>query len=265
MEYQGHRHAGRCSEATYRACWRNAVIQLLSTDGGRSFEAPGADGRAAVVATLPDPYDGGAGRPTGYFSPSNIVRLGDYFYAFLFAESHGAQVRGACLLRTQRIFDPTAWRAFDGQGFTVSLETWWAAGRPAPAWQGCTPVQAPRSTITSIARYGSTGQFIALIAARRSPEPGGEPTAGVWYMVSDDLLTWSKPRLLLAAPLMFAYGCGERDVFAYPSLLDPESPSPTFESVGDRAFLYLTRFNMRTCELSRDRDLVRIPVTIATR
>ena len=267
MEYQGHRHAGRCSAASYRACWRNAVIQLLSTDRGSNFGAPSADGGAAVVATLPNAYDGGFGRPTGYFSPSNIVRLGGYLYAFLFAESYGAQTRGACLLRTDRIFDPTAWRAFDGQGFTVSLEqTWLADGeRLAPVRQGCMPVQAPGSTITSIARYRATDQFIALIAARRSPEQGEAPTAGIWYILSDDLLTWSQPRLLLAVPLMFAYRCGDRDVFAYPSLLDPDSASPIFDSVGDRAWLYLTRFNMRTCRLSRDRDLVRIPVTISAR
>ncbi len=266
MEYQGHRHAGRCPAGDYRACWRNSVVQLLSTDGGRSFGSPGANGRAAVVATLPDPYDGVAGRPTGYFSPSNIVSLGDHLFAFVFAESYGAQARGPCLLRTDQIIDPTAWRAFDGQGFTVSLgQVRATAARPAYERRGCTPVQAPASTITSVARDRASGRFIALIAARRSPRPGEPAVTGIWYMTSADLLEWSKPRLLFAAPLMFAYRCGDPEVFAYPSLLDPDSPSPTFESVGDRAFLYLTRFNMRTCDLPRDRDLVRIPVTITTR
>ena len=265
MEYQGHRHAGRCAAGNYRACWRNAVTQVLSTDGGRSFGAPGADGRAGVVATLPHPYNGRAGRPTGYFSPSNIVRLGDHLYAFVFAEGHGAQVRGPCLLRTDRIVDPASWRAFDGQGFTVSLsEPGPTAGRPAPVWRGCAPVRAPGSTITSIARHSASGRFIALIAAQRPPEPSAAAMTGVWYMVSDDLLTWSKPRLLVGVPLMFARRCGEREVFAYPSLLDPDSPSPIFESVGDQAWLYLTRFNMQSCELSRDRDLVRIPVAITS-
>lgn len=266
MEYQGHRHAGRCSAASYWACWRNAVIQLRSTDGGRSFGAAGADGRAAVVASLPEPYDGGAGRPTGYFSPSNIVRLDDHLYAFVFAESYAAQARGACLLRTDRITDPTAWRAFDGQGFTVSLGVGRStAASPGSGWRGCTPVQAPASTITSVARHRATDRFIALIAARRPLAPGEPAVSGIWYITSADLLTWSKPRLLFAAPLMFAYRCGDPEVFAYPSLLDPDSPSPNFESVGDRAWLYLTRFNMRTCKLPRDRDLVRIPLTITTR
>jgi hypothetical protein len=261
MEYQGHRHAGRCSAASYRACWRNSVIQLLSTDGGRSFGPPGTDRRAAVVATLPDPDDGGAGRPIGYFSPSNIVRLGDHLYAFLFAEGYGPQVRGPCLVRTDRIIDPTAWRAFDGRGFTISLDQ----GRPAPVRRGCAPVRAAGATITTVARVRGTDRFIALIAAVRSPGEGEPAGPGIWFMVSDDLLTWSEPHLLLAAPLMFARRCGDPGVFAYPSLLDPDSPSPSFESVGDRAWLYLTRFNMRTCELSKDRDLVRIPVAITSR
>jgi hypothetical protein len=265
MEYQGHRHPGRCLAGSYLACWRNAVVQLLSTDGGRSFDAPGGDGRAAVVATLPDPYDSGVGRPTGYFSPSNIVRLGDHLYAFVFSQGYGLQARGACLLRTDRIADPTAWRAFDGQDFTISLGQTRPTVGPAHERRGCAPVRAPGSTIASIARHRASGRFIALIAARRTPEPAAPPVTGFWYMVSDDLLTWSEPDLLFAAPLMFAYRCGAPEVFAYPSLLDPDSPSLTFESVGDRAWLYLTRFNMRSCELSRDRDLVRIAVTISSR
>ena len=66
----------------------------------------------------------------------------------------------------------------------------------------------------------------------------------------------------MAAPQMFKFACEDKAVFAYPSLLDPDSPSRNFDTVGDRAYLYLTRFNMTDCKLPMNRDLVRYPVKI---
>ena len=42
------------------------------------------------MAALPYPYDGALGRRAGYFNPSNILRDGDYLYAFVFAEAYRA-------------------------------------------------------------------------------------------------------------------------------------------------------------------------------
>ena len=47
--------------------------------------------------------------------------------------------------------------------------------------------------------------------------------------------------------------------FAYPSLIDPDSPSRNFETSDDQAFLYVNRFN---AEYYLDRDLIRYPVQI---
>jgi hypothetical protein len=234
------------------ACWRNAVIAAVSEDGGRTFRrAPGA---AAAVAVLPYAYDGGAGRHTGYFSPSNIIRWRGQSYVFIFAEAYRSQRRGACLLRNDRPAAADGWRAWDGRGFTVALRS--DAAIP------CVPVPGTGSTVTSVVRHAASGRFLALFAGTR-PLPGSSRKAtGVWYMDSANLTDWSRPALLTEVPIMFSYECGAAAVFGYPSLIDGMSASRIFDTVSDTAHLYLTRFNMTGCRLPLDRDLVRLPVRV---
>ena len=259
-EFHGHRRPALCPSRQYSACWWNAVLGLVSHDGGRRFErAPGA---GAVVAALPYAFDASAGRPTGYFGPSNILTLNGAQYAFVFAEEWRDQKRGACLLRTRTPLDPTSWRAWDGAEFAVALTRAGASDGP-PAKHVCTPVPGLGSTMAAIVRHAPTGAIVGLFAAKRRNAETGTDATGIWYATSRDLLRWSEPRLLLEAPLMFAYSCGAKAVYAYPSLLDPASASRNFDSVSGRAYLYLTRFNMAGCTLTMDRDLVRFPVRIA--
>jgi hypothetical protein len=259
-EFHGDRRPALCPTRRYLSCWWNAVLGLVSRDGGRHFvRAPGA---GAVVAALPYAYQPEAGRPTGYFGPSNILTFGGAQYAFIFAEAWRAQKRGACLLRTTTPDDPSSWRAWDGAGFGAVLTR--AARRDGPPSRHvCAPLRGLDSTMATIVRHAPTGIVVGLFAGTRRDPPAGADTTGIWYVTSHDLLHWSAPRLLYAAPLMFAYGCGARAVYAYPSLLDPASAARNFDSVTGGAYLYLTRFNMTGCELPMDRDLLRIPVRIA--
>lgn len=256
-EFHGNLRRDLCPAAQYMACWRNAVIGAVSRDRGLSFA------RAGTVATLPYRYDPSPGRPTGYFSPSNIIAVGAYRYAFVFAEAYEAQRRGPCLLRTERIDDPAAWRAWDGRDFTIAFVDPYRGAVAKPDAHVCAPIPGIGSTVGAVVRQTGSGAFIAVTAAVRAERSGEPPVPGIWYATSRDLVRWSPPRLLMKAPLMFAFGCGDKEVFAYPSLLDPDSPSRNFDTVGDRAFLYLTRFNMTDCKLPMNRDLVRYKVTIA--
>ena len=86
-----------------------------SDDGGRSFARAGT----GLVAGLPYRYSATDGRRAGYFNPSNILRRGDYLYAFVWAERFRAQRRGACLLRRPVEGGAGDWRAWDGAGFAV--------------------------------------------------------------------------------------------------------------------------------------------------
>jgi hypothetical protein len=258
-EFHGHSVPGLCAPGTYMACWRNSIIAAVSEDAGRSFmRKPGVE---AAVATLPYPYDPHAGRHTGYFSPSNILRRGNYIYAFVFAERYREQSRGACLLRAELGTAEPDWQAWDGQRFAIAPGNLERSHGP-PGAAVCIPVRGIGSTITSVVRHRRTGDFLALFAGTRSIPGKQRKATGIFYIWSEDLINWSKPVLLLERPLMFKFACDDKEVFAYPSLIDGNSRSRNFDDVGDQPSLYLTRFNMSGCKLSMNRDLVRYPVRI---
>ena len=124
VEYHGETRPGRCAAGTALACWRNAVVELRSQDGGRSFVRRRVGGGLALSL-----FGAETGSAPGYFNPSNVVRRGDWLYAFVWAEAFGAQRRGACLMR--RPVDGAAgdWRAWDGQRLRGAVR------RPLP--RGC--------------------------------------------------------------------------------------------------------------------------------
>ena len=258
-EFHGQRRPALCPIAQYRACWRNPLIQVASRDGGASFQRDGV----ALVAGVPYRFDGAAGKRSGYFEPSNIFRRDDALHAFVWAEGYKGQQRGACLLRTTDIADPGAWRAWDGKGFNTAFRDVYRDAIADPAQHVCQPIARLDGVVASVVRHRASGKFIAVYATVRRPKADGAPQSGVWYTMSDDLLVWSEPRLLLALPLMWAFTCGERAVWAYPSLIDPQSRARNLDDVGMRADLYLTRFNLAAdCKLPPDRDLVRFGVAI---
>lgn len=256
-EFHGQRRRDLCSSGEYMHCWRNSVTAAVSTDGGLSFHLT-APPPAHTVAILPYPYTGDVGRRTGYFAPTNIVRRGDYWYAFVWAERFEAQQRGACLLRTDNLADPSAWRAWNGESFSIRFVHEMHAPLGGPENLTCQPVASEilRGTVRSLAVHRSSQMFIATMAMTY------DGITGMWATTSPDLVTWSPPQLVWAAPLLFRYSCGDAMAFDYPALLDPNSRSLSFEDVGTKAYLYMTRLNLANCKISWDRDLVRLPVQV---
>jgi hypothetical protein len=260
-EYQGHLRPTVCPAGNYMACWGNAVTLARSMDGGRTFQGGGAEN---LVAALPYRYRGDFGRHQGLFGPSNIVERDGHFYAFLWSEGFEAQRRGACLMRTDRIDDPRSWRAFDGQGFTVSFVDPYRQAVGDPTRHVCAPVAPDRlvAPVLSIVRLSQNGRFVALMTMRGREVGRQERTAGVWWSESADLLNWSPPRLLLAGSTFSAFVCDGGAVLAYPSLLDPTSPSRNFDVLASRPYLYVTRVLPKDCKLGTRRDLIRFPIRI---
>lgn len=252
-EWQGHRRPDRCPAATYMRCWYNAVTAAVSRDGGYRFERAG---KHALVAALPYRFDPASGRHAGYFGPSNIVRHAGHFYAMIFTERRGAQQRGVCLIRTADLGEPGAWRAWDGGGFTVAFADPYRQEVASPDRHVCRPLPGLSHAVGSVTRDEASGLFIAVMLGGREAE------TGLFYATSPDLLSWSGMRPILRAPHFGRWRCGEPSPVGYPSLLDPDSPSASFETVSGQAFLYLTRFNPEGCRLGPDRDLVRLPVTV---
>lgn len=261
-EYQGHLRPGICPAGTYMACWGNAITWARSPDAGRRFLGGGADN---LVAALPYRYRGDFGRHQGLFGPTNIVEREGWLYAFLWSEGFEAQRRGACLMRTDRIDDPRSWRAFDGDDFSIGFVDPYRGPVPAPARHVCAPVAPERlvAPVISLAKLPGGSRFIALLTMRERNSMDGDRIAGIWWSESVDLVNWSPPRLLLSGSIFSAFGCDDTAVLAYPSLLDPTSPSRNFDVLAERPYLYVTRVTPQDCKLGTQRDLIRFPLRIS--
>lgn len=255
-EYQANTHPGRCRAKEYLACWYNTVLAVFSADGGRSFERPKPP---RVVATAPFRQEVGQGRHRGFFNPSNIVGRGRERFFLSSTTGWEGQDGGACLFRSLDPADPGSWRAFDGKGFSIRYTDPYRADPVATPCRTIWPFPAP---VGSISRHRPTGTWIAVFQA----SAGGDrfPEAGFYATSSRDLLTWDRPRLILAGKTLYDDPCksGPR-LISYPSLIDPEAEGRNFDNVGGRALLYYATLRVEGCSVTSDRNLVRRSVAIS--
>jgi Calx-beta domain len=242
----------------------DVLTLAVSTDGGRTFQH--AAPPAQLVASIPDRASY-AKRPFGWegmSGPSNIVRGPDgYYYAFaMVTEVVPPESIGTCLLRTNDLADPHAWRGWDpAVGWNVTFVD--------PYRQDVTDRQAHICASDPGLMQGTYGGFQAqsltyntylgayLLVGQAGPD--GQPW-GFYSTTSTDLRHWTRMRLLAPEPVVEHHGCRE-DSVQYPSLLDPQSSSPSFETTGETAYLYYTRERYDdSCKLTWERNLVRVPV-----
>lgn len=258
-EYMGKRHPGRCRwvDKPGPQCWYSAILGATmpgnragGDDAGFTLEA--LDHR--VVAAPPTPFDPQTATRVGFFTTTNIVRRGDWLYVASWAEFPG--VRGNCLLRAPAATPEGPWRAWRDGAFTESLS---GAYGPEARAARCDPIGTERGLgiLRSVIWLEGAGSFVGVFAvANGTPRP-----PGIYYSLSPDLLRWGEARML--APLRPWYGTMDCEAFYdYPSLIDPRSPSATFDTAGNGLDLYLTRFNWANCQRGLDRDLVRIRVEV---
>jgi hypothetical protein len=259
-EYHGNQHAaGNCLSGSYPKCWYNAVTLARSDDEGKTFR-PAGEPPANLVAELPYPYKPGGG-PYGVFAPSNIVKKGTYYYSLVYVERYGDQEDGTCPMRTRDLADARSWRAWDGDGYNVTFENPYEPSG-SPQDHICEPVsrdQIGRMTQsltfnTYFGKYLLIGSNSAYDATKR------RVVSGFFYSLSDDLIHWSRQKLIHEAELPFTYRCGDSDPVVYPSVLDPQSTSRNFETTGRRPYLYFTREHFQACTETLNRDLVRVPI-----
>lgn len=254
-EFQGHRRKSLCPSGRYIDCWYNALTAAISTDGGARFQRiPGDRG---LLAAIPYRYEDVPRVHVGYFNPSNIIRRDGALYMMMFATEVMAQKPGNCLMRTDHIADPGAWRGWDGKGFSIAFINPYEAS-DKPESHVCTPVGGGRLRwpVTSLVRHESSGLFIAVML-------NGAHGGGVFYATSPDLVTWSPPSKLLDGLGEGPYRCNDPSPIAYPSLIDPASTDRNFSTIGQSADLFFTRFNVKDCRTSMDRDLERVRVSVS--
>jgi hypothetical protein len=258
-EYQGNRHRGRCPSGRYIRCWYNAITLARSSDGGRSYTQVAPPGQ--LVAASPHRYRPDSG-PTGVFAPSNIVAgNGGWLYALVRVREPGV-VRGTCAMRTRRIEDPDSWRAWDGERFDGTFSDPYRSSphRRPP----CVPVGGGRiAEMAESLTYNTVlGRFLLVGLAPPVEASVGPKVGGIYFSTSKDLVHWTPRRLVTRAVSTHDYRCGGPSPLAYPSLIDPESPSRSFAISGAHPYLYYTQFRYGDCHKTADRDLVRVAIEV---
>jgi hypothetical protein len=259
-EYQGQTHPGRCPSGEYFKCWYNSITLAVSRDGGRTFSHVGAASRH-LVASVPYRYEPDVG-PYGYFAPSNWVLNRDdgYQYAMIRTGERGAQRSGTCVMRTQTPGDPRSWRTWGGARFDVSFVDPYVDRGFDPVDHVCTPVSIPQigTMVESLTYNEYFGRWL-LVGSAQDVIKGGTAT-GFFYSLSDDLVHWSRRKLIHKAEFTWSFKCGDTTPVSYPSVLDPTSSSRNFDTSGRTPYLYFTRYHYRDCVQSKNRDLVRVPI-----
>ena len=238
------------------ACWYNTVLGAASTDGGLSFPRPKLP---RIVAAAPFRQEVGQGRHRGFFNPSDIVSDGVFRYFFAATTGWDGQPNGACLFRTSTVADPSSWRAWDGESFSVRFfDPYRSREKPARA---CHPIEPFPAPVGAVARHRASGAWIAVFQA--SPDGARFPEPGFYVTASRDLLVWDKPRLLLAGKTLYDDPCGAGGrLIAYPSLLDREAAGRNFDDVGDTAELFFSVLKVDGCSANSERSLMRRKVAI---
>ena len=254
-EYQGHAHAGKCPSGSYLPCWYNSIVLLKSSDGGESFSRVQGE---PPIASAGFRYEALQGMPRGFFLPTDIVKDGNYFYTLIFTTGGAGQKPGNCLFRTSNIGDARAWEYWTGTGYYPSAISPYTT--PDKTKPNCEPVKGLEGRVWSLRRHRSTGLYLATVGMPSSDAS----TNTVGISVSRDLKEWSGPPIkLLSVPLNSSNNCNDKVRYAYPSLIDLNSPDPNFSEVGDDAELYMTELEVVNCGLTNRRNLVRYRVKVS--
>jgi len=256
-EYEGSRH-GRCYAASSKVqpspCWYSSITQFESTDGAFSFR-PSSPNR--IVATPQVSFDSHEKKRVGFFTTSNIVANGEWWYVLIYVEGYGHQQSGTCIFRAPRSAKSPRWLGWDGNDFVAELDrVAQARVDGADVRRECLPISLG-SINRGLVRDRASGQWIA-VGPYREKSSGRQ---GIYYSVSENLLKWSVPEILIELSISFD-GSRCPSVYKYPSLIAHDAPGFNFDSVGDRAYLYLTKVMFKDCSYS-GRELVRIPVAIS--
>jgi PKD domain-containing protein len=245
-------------------CWYNAITFSVSNNSGDFFTHAAPPGH--VVASVPYRWVNGTG-PYGVFTPSNIIKKPDGFYYSVVRQKEPGVRDVSCLIRTQTLNDPKSWRAWDGSGFNMQFvnpyDPSYDPNVDPPSNHLCADIGGNLVTgVSESLTYNTYFGKYMLVGAY------GNPVPGFFYSLSDDLIHWSYPKLLIGGETAQSFLCGDPDPMRDPSVLDPTSttradgsPSLNFETTGRQAYLYYTVLHTYGgCTYSSDRDLLRVKV-----
>lgn len=264
-------------------CWYNFISYARSTDGGHTFTQPASPNH--LVAVLPLQWDANSGNynqrlqkfdrpaPYGYMEPTTIVKKDGFYYAMVRRLSNpkgGDDV--ACVMRTDNLNDPASWKFWDGENFSIPLTNPYPNEPVNPQDLFCAPVVLSKNgSLNGSLTYNTYLERYMIVGAATLNNDAGELTCGFWYILSNDLITWSKPHLLRETVLGWppcdqptpAQQALSIDQEAYPSIIDHDSTSRNFETADETVYLYWmqNQDNHNPGGWGLRRNLVRVPVT----
>jgi hypothetical protein len=191
--------------------------------------ASAAERAKQVIAAIPYQYYAPStsrrwGR-NGYKENSNVIRgesgdlAGKYFTLATVSAppvDSASQKTGLCLLQTDNLAQPTAWRVWNGTDFSTTLVNGYDLADSASN-HVCQPV-APAMQPWSLT-YNTYLKKYMLVA---SAVPGN---GLLQYLLSDDLLNWSDPQPLVSAPQRDNAEAACLDGLTYSVIIDPHDPA----------------------------------------
>jgi hypothetical protein len=235
-EFDGEKVHGLCDASNNTSnCWANTVTFAQSLDGGYNFSVPAPPKN--LVAAAPYRALGTRGGAPGYNMPSNIVKVGTFYYALINARPYKTQKPGACLIRTSDVFDARSWRAWDGSEFNAKFADPYRDTIAKPQEHVCQPVFA--GTAESLVQLPRRATFIATDYSAKGLD--GPP--GFYIRASRDLMHWSKPSLLTKVSDLQASDGAGKWTYDYVSLIEPGSSDRNFSTVTDTPYLYYVRID----------------------
>jgi hypothetical protein len=241
-----------CPSGRHDMCTLISLTSATSTNGGKTYTHPPAPDHR--IASFPYQYDPEWMR--SIWQPSAIVKNpnDDYYYVLIQYDEHNSDysynAQGMCVMRTQTLDDPTSWRAWDGIGFNMRFIDPYSEIDTNPEDHDCVliaPENGSMSYSLSYNRY--LEKFVAVGVS------GGDQQ-GYYYALSDDLIHWTPKEIIMPAVMGFENG-NQTPFDAYPTLIDHDSPSMSFDVTGQSAYLYYTVF---TNDNPWSMDLVRVEI-----
>ena len=235
-------------------CWWVSITYALSNDGGYTFTRPPP--AQSVVAAAPMVWNpqNRAG-PMGYRGPTNILQVGNYYYAMINSFKFLNQAYGPCMMRTTNLLDPKSWRAWNGSSFSVQFVNPYQEHVASPEAHTCTSVMA--GEVNAMAIDTATGRYLA-IADAPDRRYGGDP--GFYVAASSDLIHWSRPSLIVTRATLEASQPRGRWKFGYTSILDPLSTDRNFSTVTASPYFYYVASDMQHAPYTR--ALMRVRITL---
>ena len=241
-EYHGDDHfPDDCKVSNQRnfECWYGATTLVVSKDGGMTFDTPPVPDN--VLAALPWKFSKGKLK-AGVTSPKVVGNPHDKLVYVMVDDFdlNRKLVARQCLLRGTGL-DLNGWRAWDGKGFNLDMESPYVVKRSGD----CAPVLP--FIVNSVKYLPQSDRFVAL----------GIRHDDVVYTFSRDLVQWSEPVVLMSYQLMQTWKPGMDAARAYFSLLDPDSSSINFDTLEKRPYVYFVQYGTDPETFPRTSDVYR--------